>query len=300
MGHYATYFGGDVWEGVLPADFTERYDTPFPEPGQLKDTTGLTTPGTYGRLAFYLDDNGGETLYSWDRPSTLGDDTTDLDMLCLFYVQAAGSIDQLSGLFARSSGGINTENGYVCEVYNSVGTYSLRLREYTSGVASTVLTTGITFSNQTWYYMQYRVQGTNHKIRIWESGTPAPNWMAEGTDSTHTADGWCGIGNTGGSEVYYDYLSLATDGDVAELPFELPTQDNLNTITAYPTEVATDATSFLVYTGEPNVAVDWGLTGDGTLTVITDVTDAFGRAWAKYTPGTLGTKTVDVTVGVPA
>jgi hypothetical protein len=300
MGHYATYFGGDVWEGVLPADFTERYDEPFPNPGQLRDASGLGTPATYGRLAFYFDDNGGETLYSWDRMSTLGDDTTDLDMLCLYYVEAAASIDNMATLWARASGGINTEVGYTCDIRDSLGTITFRINEYTAGSASTVTSTSVPFAIQTWYYMQFRLQGSSLKARHWEAGTAPPNWQLEATDSTHTADGWCGIGNTGQSEIYFDYLSVATQGDAAELPFELIAPGNDNVITAYPAEVATDASSFLVYTGEPNVAVDWNLTGDGTLSVITDVTDASGRAWAKYTPGTLGTKTVDVTVGVPA
>lgn len=298
MGHYVTYFGGDVWEGVLPPDFTERYDNPFPEPGQLKDATGLGTPATYGRLAFYFDDNGGETLYSWDRMSTLGDDTTDLDMLCLYYVESASSIDNMATIWARASGGINTENGYTCDIRDSLGTITFRILEYTAGSASTVVSTSVPFSIQTWYYMQYRVQGSNHKARHWAAGTTPPDWQLEGTDSTHTADGWCGIGNTGASEIYFDYLSVATQGDVAELPFELTTPDNNNVITAYPSQVGTDATSFLVYTGAPNVGVDWNLTGDGSLSVITDYTNEIGQAFAKYTPGTVGTKTIDVTVGV--
>lgn len=300
MPNYSTYFGGEVWEGVLPPDFTSRWRTPIGQPGALIEPTGIAVPNKYGRLTFAIDDNGGgEKLYSWDRASYLGDDTTDLDMLCLYYVETSSTTDNMAGLWARASGGVNTENGYVCEMRNSFGTVTFRVLRFDAGAATALGSVSNTFSLQTWYWMQYRIQGSNHQIRHWEYGTTPPDWQSEFVDATHTADGWCGIGTTGGGELYFDYYAVATQGDAVELPFDPIVQANDNTITAYNPTCATDATSFLVYTGEPNVAVDWNLTGDGSLSVITDYTDAAGRAFAVYTPGTVGTKTVDVTVGVP-
>lgn len=60
-------------------------------------------------------------------------------------------------------------------------------------------------------------------------------------------------------------------------------------ITAMPSStVKADASVLLVFTGPPNRYVSWGLTGSGTLSIITQVTDASGVALAKYTPGTVG------------
>lgn len=70
-------------------------------------------------------------------------------------------------------------------------------------------------------------------------------------------------------------------------------------LSAIPSNVAEDATSLLVYVGEPFVTVDWEIaSGDGSLTVLNEHTDVQGRAAALYTPGTLGSSVVvQVTAG---
>lgn len=67
-------------------------------------------------------------------------------------------------------------------------------------------------------------------------------------------------------------------------------------IRAYPSSVAADATSLLVYKGPANVTVAWALTGAGTLTPGPGHTDANGYAHAVYSPGT-GSPIVSVTHG---
>lgn len=60
--------------------------------------------------------------------------------------------------------------------------------------------------------------------------------------------------------------------------------------------VAHDSSCLVTFTGQPFKVVTWSLTGSGSLTILTGVTDANGVAVAKYTPGTLGdTPTVSVT-----
>jgi hypothetical protein len=62
--------------------------------------------------------------------------------------------------------------------------------------------------------------------------------------------------------------------------------------------VKADASSLLVWVGEPGISIDWALSvGDGSLAVLTDFTDDAGKAFARYDPGTVGTKTVEVTHG---
>jgi hypothetical protein len=68
----------------------------------------------------------------------------------------------------------------------------------------------------------------------------------------------------------------------------------------YPANVYADSTGALVVLqGPPNRAVTWALTaGSGTLTPLTNYTDAQGRAAAVYTPGTVGDHiTVQATYG---
>lgn len=68
-------------------------------------------------------------------------------------------------------------------------------------------------------------------------------------------------------------------------------------ITAMPSSrVAEDSSCLLVFSGPLNRTVTWNLTGPGSLTIFTEVTDANGIALARYNPGSAGdTPTVSVT-----
>jgi len=68
-------------------------------------------------------------------------------------------------------------------------------------------------------------------------------------------------------------------------------------ITAMPSKmVASDGSCLLVFTGQAYRTVTWGLSGPGSLTILTDTTDANGVAMARYNPGSAGdTPTVSVT-----
>ncbi len=62
----------------------------------------------------------------------------------------------------------------------------------------------------------------------------------------------------------------------------------------FPARVYADSTGCtIVLNALPNRAVVWSIaSGDGTLTPITNYTDAQGRAAAKYVPGTVNTTVV--------
>lgn len=69
-------------------------------------------------------------------------------------------------------------------------------------------------------------------------------------------------------------------------------------ITAYPSAIHADGTALLVYKGQPNRTVSWSLTGSGTITPLSNYTDATGSAGAKYTPGEVNDLvTVEVIAG---
>jgi hypothetical protein len=166
--------------------------------------------------------------------------------------------------------------------------------------AALVTDTGVTYALDTWYWGQLRVIGDNLKARAWEFGGVTPKeWQLETTDATITAAGFIGLGCEGSAaECDYDFLSVGTGGDFAPLPRLAIAQPTLNTVTLFPARVRVDATSLAVFSGLPLIAVDWSLfTGDGTLTPITNETNEQGIAFATYTPGTEGDKTVRATYG---
>lgn len=69
-------------------------------------------------------------------------------------------------------------------------------------------------------------------------------------------------------------------------------------LTAYPQRVSVDATALVVFSGPPNVAVEWSLDGAGSLAPQSFSTDARGVAGAVYTPVTAGdVATITVTHG---
>lgn len=56
------------------------------------------------------------------------------------------------------------------------------------------------------------------------------------------------------------------------------------TLTCNPNQVREDANGLLVFLGPARRAVQWAVTGPCTLTILTTVTDAQGRAYAKLNP----------------
>jgi hypothetical protein len=69
-------------------------------------------------------------------------------------------------------------------------------------------------------------------------------------------------------------------------------------LTAYPVSPAADASTLLVYQGAANRAVEWTLTGSGTLAALSRTTDHAGIAGARYTPGIAGaTVLIEVIAG---
>lgn len=60
------------------------------------------------------------------------------------------------------------------------------------------------------------------------------------------------------------------------------------TLTVMPAAVRADATALVVLTAPAHRTVLWSLEGPGVLDVLSDRTDAGGRAYARYTPVSAG------------
>lgn len=297
MGIWNTKFGGDLFEGGLPPDFVDQW-----EPHTTITQTDAAGDNFVGKYYLGLHDTASERrLLRWVRAEA--DDLTDTHHLAL-YRPTETPFGSHFGFWARASGAIGSEDAYWCRVRQSPNA-ELHIDELSGGVNTNVANDlnvlgGADFLINTWYWLEFRVQGTSLKARVWAEGDTVPNWQLDTTDGTHTAAGFAGFGGLNQQFIQVDWYSLGTEGFNAQF-FNLDpaAPDTINTLIAIPSSVQLDGTSFLVYTGEPNVAVDWTLTGDGTLTVLTDQTDGAGKAWARYTPGTLGSHNVDVEVGIP-
>jgi len=303
MPEWNTRFDGSdtMLLGGPPPDFSEPWKTITFSPPTIIVPVVANNVGLH---VVTMDDssNGDEKFLAWDRPAALGDDVTDCDQLLLWMTRDATPFFTLATLNCRCSGGVGTEAGYVFRV-REVADATLYITEYTGGTPTDLVAVTLTGQDvliDTWYWSQFRVRGDDLRCRWWLFGGDIPDWQLSTTDTTHTAAGFVGPGFISDKRLDLDFLSLGTQGDNSQFPNLTPVAPSRqNQLVAYPSDVQTDATSFLIYTGEPNVAVEWALTGDGTLTVLTDQTDAAGKAWARYTPGTVGAHNVDVTVGVP-
>ena len=297
MGIWNTEFGGDPFEGLPPPDFVDEWE-PHVTVTQV-DAAGANFVGKYW-LELH-DTSSTRRLLRWTRAEL--DDLTDTHHLALFRATET-PFGSFFGFWSRASGPEGTENAYWCRVRQSPNA-ELHIDELSGGTNTNVASElnvlgGADFLINVWYWLEFRVTGDLLQARVWPYTEPAPNWQLEATDSTHTGDGWAGFGGLNAQFIQVDWYSLANDGFNAEFfNLEPAAPQTDNTLVAIPSTVAVDGTSFLLYTGQPDVAVDWSLTGDGTLTVLTDQTDNAGRAWARYTPGSIGSKNVDVEVGVP-
>jgi hypothetical protein len=300
MGIWTTEYGGAIFEGQTPPEWVNEFRA-YSTQAPILFAVSNNNVGDYIMRA--EDPLGDSKLMRFIRAEGK-DDLTDTDQLFLFKpIEIPGT--RFVTLWCRASGTTGNENGYYIRCSQSGGNASLYIAEQTAGTSTNIafldpLTTPADFLINTWYWLQFRVIGDSLKGRVWEFGTTPPNWQVETTDSTWTAAGWVGTGSESTVSIEHDWYSLATDGDDPLFFDTTPVAPgNDNTLVAHPSTVQTDATSLLIYTGAANVSVDWTLTGDGTLTVLTDQTDAGGKAWARYTPGTVGGHNVDVEVGVP-
>jgi hypothetical protein len=285
-----------VGDGVV-LGFTLRW-------GEDGNTVDLTEPGdnNVGPMVFelstdnFVSSNVGP-LATWDLLDLTTFASADVDLLVLWrYTNDNGVPGKRGVVAARASGARTAENGYLVYADNSD---NFILAEVSAGTVSTLVSTSLDpVLVSTWYWTQLRVVGTSLKARIWAYGAQAPSqWTLETTNATHTAAGWAGIGHDKSEVHEFDFLSVGTDGDVAQLPASAVA--GAVELRCDPSTVQADADGFLNFYGPANVAVSWAISvGDGSIAVLDTKTDASGRARAIYTPGTVDTTiTVQVTYG---
>lgn len=129
---------------------------------------------------------------------------TDAEALVRFQMSAAG--DSV-GLFLRSDA--NALNLYRTFVQNSL----LTLGKIIGGTSTAFSNTAIPFSINTFYWLRFRVDGSNLFAKFWADGSPEPgNWTSTASDTALTAAGRFGMRNslsTAADTVSVDSYSLS-------------------------------------------------------------------------------------------
>ena len=130
------------------------------------------------------------------------------------------SADHSYGISIRGSGDDTSETSYNCYVFESD---ELNIHKYVAGVSTTLLIIQLGlnyFVAGDYYWMRFRVNGTDLKGKIWRDETDEPSdWTAETTDSGIAGVGWVGTRTFDSTpDAKIDFFSVSTGGDTVPVP----------------------------------------------------------------------------------
>jgi hypothetical protein len=131
-----------------------------------------------------------------------------------------GTADETFGVLLRGSGSASSEQMYLAYLdWSGFGSnFTLRVGRYVSG-SFTLIASGntISYTNDDWFFVRFRVNGTTLQARWWTQKEQEPaHWSIDTTDSNVTGVGWTGLFSSQAnfnSEV--DWISVGTNGDTA-------------------------------------------------------------------------------------
>lgn len=202
-------FSGET-TGAAPANFTARW-TSTGETWAVREKAGALG----GKCLEHTRTTTARRLFSWDTPGT----DTNQEILVRWRSTAAFSGDQF-WIVLRGAGAAGTEEGYI---FRNTSTTSIQIARVVAGTLTTIgaAVTIPSLVNNEWYWMRFRVNGSDLKAKIWagEHLSEPAAWTIERTDTNITASGWLGVGNaatTGTRD--YDDMAAATAGDTAAFP----------------------------------------------------------------------------------
>lgn len=85
------------------------------------------------------------------------------------------------------------------------------------------------FTQGGWYYVRYRAEGSDLKLKVWASGNSEPaGWDLQASDTGITSAGGMGVfarnkSGTNQTTYFFDYAGVGTESDSAPMPAEEPT-----------------------------------------------------------------------------
>src|SRR6266567_3681260 len=176
---------------------------------QQRGTQTLDVTGNKGRMTFVSVTTGVMVLGT--------NVSVDAEGLVRFNVSTATDLAGISLRFQDSN------NFYSCIVGNTANT--ITFRKDVAGTFSTVGTAvTFTYSIVPFYWMRFRLQGTNLYAKAWADGTAEPqNWMMAATDASLTTPGRFGIvGTPAASTNVTQYDSFSVDDTLPPGPLTQP------------------------------------------------------------------------------
>lgn len=183
--------------GLQPTDWTERWN--------YDSATAILVAeaGMQGGRVLRLD-HSANNIYaiSWDDVG----DVIDAEVLAK--VRWTDQLASVMRIYIRGSGIASNETGYF--VSFQANSNQVVLYKHIGGVNTQIgMALSKTLSQDTWYWVRFRVVGTALKYSVWADGTSEPvSWDKEETDSSINS-GWVGIGSHTGDYSDCDYFSVA-------------------------------------------------------------------------------------------
>lgn len=210
-------FSGEA-TGSPPANFTEQW-TATGETWAVREKAGALG----GKTLEHTRTTTARRGFSWDTPGS----DADTELLVRFRT-TTDATDQFN-LILRGSGTAGAETGYVFRYISLIGQGRVRIRRLVAGVATdlgsevflSTIQDSLTLVTNEWYWMRFRVNGTDLKAKIWpgEHVAEPAAWTIEITDAVIAAPGWIGVGNVAASGTRdYDDIAAGTAGSTAAFP----------------------------------------------------------------------------------
>ena len=192
---------------------TDQAPTGWSPLGSLGINKVVLETGSIGGKVLELANSTLFRALSLDR---IQEDINDDDVEILF--KASAQINNTSnlemfGLLRGSGTSSSLSNGYMGGLINGM----VRIYRISSGTATSIGSTNKSWSTNTYYWVRFRANGTDLKIKFWEDGQSEPStWDVEVTDSNYES-GLVGVGvnNYIGRKTKYDAVGIGTNSETA-------------------------------------------------------------------------------------
>lgn len=192
MTQYFTDFS-EYTNNAKPSDWTERWSS---QSGRFTVESNADAIG--GKRLKHTSSHNGIEFLSWD---TVGE-VEDVEVVALM-MQTSSTAGQCH-LIVRASP--DEQYGYSARFQADS---KILIRSHKAGVATTIETINYGWQINKWYWMRFRVQGSELKIKVWEKGLDEPiEWLHEMTDTSVQGAGLVGVGKWNDTGVrYFDTFS---------------------------------------------------------------------------------------------